>query len=174
MMDAAALGAILRGAEHDLFRLETLDFYEPDREGYERWLAGDGLDEDSLAPWWDRLRAEKDRGLHRRWVRALRRPLSRYLAYECELYARNVQAGADIRILDLTGSASYIDRDYWMVDGNEFLAMYYGHGGAFEGARRVTSLAYAEHLGALSERLWSQAEPFKSWWPRHRSDRKAA
>lgn len=177
MMDAAALGAVLRGAEHDLFRLETLDFYEPDREGYERWLAGDGLDEAVMGPWLGRLRAEKARGLRRRRVHVLRSPIGPYLRFECgEIYARNAEAGEDIRILDLAEAqwrGLVLDQDFWIVDGSAVILMRYGPAGEYLGAETVTGLTAAVYLSA-HDTAWSSAEPFKTWWARHRSDRKAA
>jgi hypothetical protein len=175
MMDAAALGAILRGAERDLFRLETLDFYAPDREGFDRWQAGDGLDEVALAPWFGRLRAERDRGLRRRRVHVLRSPLAPYLAYECELYARNAEAGEQVRILDQAERPVPPEAgpDFWAVDRREVVLMHYDRAGRFAGA----SLADPGLLGyflAAADTAWDAAEPFGTWWPRHRGDRQAA
>ena len=182
MIDAAVLGALLRTARRDLFRLETLDFYEPDREGYERWLAGDGLDEAALAPWLERLRAEKARGLRRRRVHVLRSPLAPYLRYECELYARNAEAGEDIRILDVAEDPKgaglhpfYPEQveDFWLVDGLDVVIMQYTADGQFTGAELAGPAAHLRYL-ALRDRGWAAAEPFGTWWARHRSDRKAA
>jgi hypothetical protein len=176
-MDAAALGAFLRGAKHDLFRLEIRDFYEPDREGYERWLAGDGLDEAVMGPWLERLRAEKARGLRRRRVHVLRSPLAPYLRYECELYARNARAGEGIRILDTAERpgvpGSRMGTDFWAVDRRDVVIMHYTPEGAFTSARRAPPAAVGTYL-ALAARAWDAAEPFQAWWARHRSDRKAA
>ena len=181
-MDAVCLGAVLRTAKDDLFRLETLDFYEPDREGYERWVAGDGLDEAVMGPWLDRLRAEKARGLWRRRVHVLRSPVGPYLRYECEVYARNAEAGEDIRILDVAEDPKGAGlhpvfpeqvEDFWVVDGQDVVIMQYTAAGEFTGATMAGPRAQPGYL-TLRDRVWNAAEPFKTWWARHRSDRKAA
>ncbi|MFD9593274.1 DUF6879 family protein [Kitasatospora sp. NPDC059973] len=57
----------------------------------------------STAWWLTRVRNYRATGRRIAQVHVLTRPLSDYLRYEFAAYAYNVEAGEDIRILDLTG-----------------------------------------------------------------------
>lgn len=156
-------------ASWSLFRLETLDFYEPDRQEYERWLAGEPLDMTGIAAWHQLLRAERERGLHRSRVHALRSPLGPYLRFECELYAGNVEAGEQISILDLAERPQpegLIDEDFWLKDDAEVLLMHYGGGGSFLGGEVMPPGTLPRYLRARDAAL-EAAEPLESWWAAH-------
>lgn len=185
-MDAAELGAILRTARHDLFRLETLDCYGPDEAEYRRYLAGDPEDPSLVQGWLDRLRAEKARGLRRRRVHVVRSPIPSYVAYECEwAYTRNARAGEVIRILDLAERPApwhkmpgdWRPEDFWVVDRVDVVRMCYTMpSGQFLGSDLVAAVEREAYLATMTA-AWRAAEPFESWWNRHREyhrDRKAA
>lgn len=185
-MDAAELGAILRTASHDLFRLEVLDYYEPDQAEFSRYMSGQAEDTGPVRGWLDRLRAEKARGLRRRRVRIVRSPVVPYVAYECEWpYVRNARAGEEIRILDLAERPAPWEQiagewriaDFWVVDRTDVARMTYAMpGGQFLGADLVPATGREAYLATMTA-AWRAAEPFESWWNRHREyhrDRKAA
>ena len=105
MMDAAALGAFLRAAAGDLFRLETLAQYQVPTDGgdYARYVAGaPGPDMARKAVWHDRLRADRARGLRRWRVYVAHEPLSAYARYECEWGHALNAALEEIRVLPAT------------------------------------------------------------------------
>ncbi len=168
LVDANRLGEFFE-AQASLFRLETLDYYEPDREEFERWAAGEPLDEAGLQPWLDRLRAERERGLRRRRVHVLRSPVSAYLRFECEAYTRSAEAGEEIAILDLAEKSrpgGLIDEDFWLKDDSEVLLMHYGEDGSFIGGERMPAETLPRYRAAR-DAAWEAAEPLASWWAAH-------
>lgn len=177
VMDEAALGTALRGARHDLFRLEVLDYYDPDRDDYQRYVSGEpGPDMARVGPWLDRLRAERARGLCRRRVHIVRSPIGDYLRYECEwAYAHNVQAGEEVRILDLAEREALASGlpDFWLVDGQTMLIMRYDPQGRFAGATEYRAGPLTAMAIAASSALWDASEPFQAWWGRHHEYRRS-
>lgn len=65
---------------HDLLRVETLDYYDPDAAAFARWRRGESEpDWPARRPWLDRVRAERAAGVLRRRVRVVRGPLTEYV-----------------------------------------------------------------------------------------------
>jgi len=115
--------------EQDAFRLETLPVYrvEGESDDFERYLAtGDpGISEDE--PWFDRVRNYRESG---RWigrVHVITRPLTDYLRFEFAFQLHSVQAGEDVRVLDLTHRTNpgLPEHDYWMFDESKVVRMDY-------------------------------------------------
>jgi hypothetical protein len=173
-LDVAELGQHLAGFRHELFRMETLPAYAVSSEGddYHRWLAGE------TEPTWERknrwlatLRAERAAGKISHRVRVLSAQLTEYEKYSCEWgYALNSAAGEDIRVLH-RGEHSIpdgviTDRDFWIVDDHEVVAMHYDEDGHFEGAEVLPEDALDGHRDTR-DRTWAAAEPFGEWWARH-------
>jgi hypothetical protein len=173
-LDVAELGQHLGRFRRDLFRMETLPAYAVSSDGddYQRWLAGE------TEPTWARknrwlatLRAERAAGKISRRVRVLSAQLTEYEKYACEWgYALNAAAGEDIRVLR---SAEHsvpedvmTDRDFWIVDDREVVAMHYDAEGRFEYAEILPEDALGRHLDARDQ-AWEAAEPFVEWWARH-------
>lgn len=173
MLDEAALGALLDTAEHDLFRLETLDRYEVRTDGsdYDRYLRGEpGPDMDRKRPWMDRLAADAARGLRNYRVHVLRSPLSPYLRYECEWgYAYNATVGEEIRILDLSERpepTGLMHEDFWLMDDTTVVRMVY-RAGKFIGAEVLPPVDLGRYRAAR-DAAWQGAVPFKEYWETHR------
>jgi hypothetical protein len=170
--DVDELDVLLDGYRN-LFRLETLDDYEVASDGsdYRRYL--DGEPEPTWKrkqPWLDELRAERDSGIYRHRVHVLRAPLSPYLRYECEWgYAYNVQAGEDIRILDLAETsepAGLVSQDFWLADDRLVVLMHYDSAGQFVGAEALSSTETWRYVAARNA-AWQAATPFEPWWTAH-------
>ena len=169
LLDVSRLGEFFDEAQTSLFRLETLDYYEPDREQFERWAAGEPLDKTQLQPWLDQLRAERERGLRRRRVHVLRSPVGAYLRFECEAYARSAEAGEEIAILDLAEKLrpdGLIEEDFWLKDDCEVLLMHYGEDGSFIGGERQPPETLSRYRAAR-DAAWGAAEPLALWWAAH-------
>ncbi len=170
------------------FRLETLQTYEVASDGsdYRRYLDGERTwTPDRKQPWLDYLATERAHGLYRHRVRVVTRPVTPYTRYECEWgYQPNVAAGEDVRVLDLgdrdlpaglTGS-DWWRFDWWLVEddhgGRRVLGMAYEPDGQFRDAWLLdetdgdtrTVAAFV----AVRDQLWAAAEPFNTWWSRHR------
>lgn len=159
--------------DRHLFRLETLPFYAvtDDGDDYLRYTRGHAEpDWSRKTPWLDRLRADRDAGRTRTRVRVLSAALTDYERYACSWgYALNVEAGEDIRVLrhgEHRIPDGLIERDFWIVDDHEVVAMDYSSAGFFQGARVLPQAQLAEHLDARGA-AWTAAEPFTSWWTRH-------
>lgn len=172
MLDEAALGELLDTAQHDLFRLETLDLYEVRTDGsdYDRYLRGEpGPDMARKQPWMDRLAADAARGLRNYRVHVVRSPLSPYLRYECEWgYAFNVRAGEEIRIIDLAEQPrpwALVDEDFWLMDDATVVKMHY-QAGRFVGAY-VPPTAVLPRYRAARDASWAAAIPFGEYWAAH-------
>lgn len=173
MLTAAELGAYIdERLTRSAFRLELLDRYTVDSDGYdfERFKAGaDAPTRERKQPWLDRLRAEAEAGIHNHRVHVLSRPLNDYLRYECEWgYVYNAAAGEDIRILDATDRAApkgIVDHDFWLIDDEHPIRMYYSPAGEFLGAEPVPHLLGPYQLARTL--AVSASEPFNAWWQRH-------
>ena len=170
MLDVQALGALLRTAQADLFRLETLDWYEVPSDGgdFRRYLAGEPApDPARKATWHDRLRAERERGLYRQRVYIAREPLSDYARFECEWGHALNAALEDIRVLPLARVPAGVDlADWWMIDGRDVVLMHYEDGGRFTGAQMAAPGETARYLAARAA-AWDAAVPFTAWWDAH-------
>jgi hypothetical protein len=156
------------------FRLETLDTYTSASDGGDvaRYLAGEPApDPERKERWLSQLRAERAQGRTRQRVHVLTSPIGPYLRYECEWgYAPNVEAGEDVRILDLAERprppALDVDHDFWLIDDQEVIRMDYEADGRFSGAEVAGPGALPRYLAARDAAL-SAAEPFTTWWQRH-------
>ena len=174
-MNASELRTFIRDhLTRDAFRLEVHQRYEVASDGndFGRYLAGAAAPTaERKQPWLDRPRSEHERGLRRRRVRVVTRPVSEYTRYECEWsYAPNGTAGEDIRVLDLGERAlpdvgRWIQSDWWLLDDQHLVHMDCGLDGEFLGASVIADAAEA---GSARDRLWDAAEPFPMWWERHR------
>lgn len=176
MLDLSALSAYL-GERHirDLFRLETLAHYDAasDDEDYRRYLRGEpSPNAAGKEAWLGRLRADTAEGRGWRRVHVLQMPLSDYLRYECEWgYTYNVNAGEDVRILDLSSAPAGAEillgvGDLFLIDGGQAVRMDYDGNGRFRGAVPVDQ-AMLPSIRSLTEAAWTLAEPFTAWWDRH-------
>ncbi|MGH3824288.1 MAG: DUF6879 family protein [Pseudonocardiaceae bacterium] len=115
--------------QREAFRLETLPSYGVDSEQdeYEKFLATGKLDIPDDDPWLVRVRHFRQTG---RWigrVHVIRRPLTDYLRHEFAVYRHTVEAGEDVRILDLTDQRDpgLPAQDFWLFDDTAIVCMDY-------------------------------------------------
>ncbi len=173
LLDTAGLGRRLGYFRERLFRMETLPAYAVDTDGgdYQRWLAGEPEPTwERKARWMDVLRQERAAGKVSSRVRILSEQLTDYERYACAWgYALNTEAGEDIRVLHRGEHRipdGLIDRDFWVVDDDEVVEMYYDEHGRFEGAEVLPQAELTAHLESRNA-SWVAAEPFAVWWGRH-------
>ncbi len=161
------------------FRLEVLDAYAVASDGgdFARYLAGEPApDAARKNAWLDTLRAERRAGKTRQWVHVVHGPtLSDYLRFEMEWgYLPNLQAGAEVRILDLAEQSrpdGLVDEDFWLLDGETALIMHYDHVGHFTGAEVAEDVSrYRKARNAA----WNSAVPFTDYWQAHPQYHRAA
>jgi hypothetical protein len=113
-----------------VWRLELHPVYAmpQEAESISRWRAGERLPEDHWSPWMERVAGYRASGRSIGRVHVVRRPLSEYLCFEFDWYYRpHVQAGEDIRILDLTDKPDpgLPDHDFWLFDERQVVQMLY-------------------------------------------------
>lgn len=115
--------------QREAFRLETLPSYGvgSEQEEYENFLTTGRLDIPDDDPWLTRVRHYRQTG---RWigrVHVISRPLTDYLRYEFAVYRRTVEAGEDVRILDLTDQPNpgLPAQDFWLFDDTNIVRMDY-------------------------------------------------
>ena len=106
------------------FRLETRqDYAGATGPRYDYWRRGEPMPERSprTSPWLARVAATTSAG--KRWQRAhvVDQPLSKYMRYEMVVYAENVAAGEDVRIVDRTAhpTLSLLTEDFWLFDADD-------------------------------------------------------
>lgn len=100
---------------------------DSEREEYETFLTTGNLNISDDDPWLMRVRHFRQTG---RWigrVHVIRRPLTDYLRYEFAVYRHTVEAGEDVRILDLTGQPDLglPAQDFWLFDDTAIVRMDY-------------------------------------------------
>jgi hypothetical protein len=156
---------------HDLFRLETLSYYDvsSDGEDYRRYLEGEPHpNADAKQPWLDRLQADVAAGRRWRRVHAMSVPLSDYLCYECEwAYTYNVATGEDVRIVEDASDVLLGIGDFFVIDGEHVARSHYDQVGRFLGAEVVSEAAARAPYLALAGVILRNAVSFTEWWERH-------
>lgn len=158
----------------DLLRVQTLDHYgvASDGDDFQRYLSGEPApDAARKQAWLDDLQSVAASGRTWRNVHVVRTPLSDYLRYSFEWgCADNVEAGQDVRVLDLTESphlaALASAKDFYVVDGRHAVRMVYASDGRYEGAVAVGADGVAGYA-ALAELAYQLATPFAPWWEAH-------
>ncbi|MGH3695428.1 MAG: DUF6879 family protein [Pseudomonas sp.] len=162
----------------DLFRLETLSYYDVPSDGddYRRYLRGEAdPNAEAKQPWLDRLRADIAAGRQWRRIHALTTPLPDYLRYECEwAYTFNVAAGEDVRIIDDASEAFLGVGDFFVIDGEHVVRSHYDQDGRFLGAEVVMEASARAPYVAFAELIWRTAQPFIGWWEQHPEYHRAA
>ncbi|XUL88403.1 DUF6879 family protein [Streptomyces galilaeus] len=115
--------------EQEAWRLETLPAYgvPQEVEAIRRFLAGEPVTREATQPWFDRVKAYVAGGRSVGRVHIVTQPLSDYLRFEFEHYRHNVEAGEDVRILDVTNRPNPLDgvQDFWMFDRRQVVLMHY-------------------------------------------------
>lgn len=99
-------------------------------------------------------------------MHVVRRPLSDYLHYEFAVYAHTVQAGDDVRILDVTDGAgpALPDHDFWLFDDSRIVRMDYDADGRQLGRELLEHTDPAPYV-AWRQRSWEQAGRSSSTGP---------
>lgn len=150
------------------FRLELHPVYTMPSEADElrRFGAGEVPPAGYHYGWLDTMAAARAAGKMVRRVRVVRQPLTTYIRYEFAWgFVYNVEAGEDIRVLDLTSQPglSLPDHDFWFFDDQAVVKMLYRPDGTQIGRELVTDPdldAYRRYRDAV----WAAAIPFGEYW----------
>jgi hypothetical protein len=103
-----------------------------------------------------------------RWigrVHVINRPLTDYLCYEFAVYRRTVEAGEDVRILDLTDQPNpgLPAQDFWLFDDTAVVRMDYSPDGTQLGRELLEDVDPAPYV-AWKRLALEYAEPFTENW----------
>jgi uncharacterized protein DUF6879 len=168
-LDGEAWTRYFRDYSTSAFRMELRQVYTMPDEADElrRFRDGEKPPAQYHYGWLDTVAAAIHAGKTMRRVRVVRQPLTDYTRYEFEWgFIYNVEAGEDIRILDMTGrtSPALPDHDFWMFDETTIVRMLYRDDGTQLGRELVDSPDLAAYRG-WRDATWRAATPFRDYWP---------
>jgi uncharacterized protein DUF6879 len=132
---------------------------------YENFLATGRLNISENDPWLTRVRRFRQTG---RWigrVHVVSGPLTDYLRYEFAVYRHTVEAGEDVRILDVTGQANpgLPTQDFWLFDDTTVVRMDYAPDGTQLGRELLEGVDPAPYIEWKRLAL-EHAEPFTEYY----------
>ncbi|MCA1706492.1 MAG: hypothetical protein LC808_25790 [Actinobacteria bacterium] len=165
-LDNDAWRSFFNSYQRKAFRLETLPAYNmaSEKTEYDHFLATGRLDIPDDDPWLTRVRHFRRTG---RWigrVHVIRRPLTNYLRYEFAVYHRTVDAGEDVRILDLTDRTDpgLPAEDFWLFDDTAIVRMDYEPDGTQLGRELLEDVDPAPYV-AWKQLALGHAQPFREY-----------
>lgn len=167
-LEGEAWSRYFRDFASSAFRLELHPVYTMPGEAEEmqRFLAGEKPPSDYHYGWLDTMAEARRLGKTVRRVRVVRRPLTDYIRYEFEWgFVYNVEAGEDIRILDLTewSGPDLPDHDFWLFDERTAVKMLYRPDGTQIGRELVEDPDLVSYLH-YRDTTWQAAVPFRDYW----------
>lgn len=168
LLRSEELGALFRTFQRSAFRLETLPAYNvaSEQDEFDRFLAGEKAPDDLHYGWLDIVSGHKAAGRPMQRVRVVTRPLSDYIRYEFEWGFRfNVQAGEDIRILDVSDREFDLpEQDFWIFDDTTIVHLDYDADGAVVGRDQLDAPDVGKYLRWRDLAL-SESVPFSEYRP---------
>jgi hypothetical protein len=169
-LDGEAWGTFFDSYQREAFRLETLTAYKmaSEQAEYETFLASGELHIPEDDSWLMRVRHFRATG---RWVgrvHVITRPLTNYLRYEFAVYRYTVQAGEDVRILDLTDQTNpgLPQQDFWLFDDSAVVRMDYAVDGTQIGRELLEDADPAPYV-AWKRLALERAQPFTEYMKQH-------
>lgn len=163
-----------RNATGDMLRVQTLTAYAApsDDEDFAGYLNGAP---EPTSPYregfFQELREERASGRVWRNLVVLRGEPTSYQRYANEwVYTYSVQAGQDVRVLDLreAPAAEVLLRtgDFWVVESQYVALVRYDEDNTHQGETAVEDTAATGYIAA-AELAWDMATPFISWYESH-------
>lgn len=167
-LEGEAWSRYFRDFASSAFRLELHPIYTMPGEADElrRFRAGEQPPADYHYGWLDRMAEARRAGKTVRRVRVVRRPLTDYIRYEFRWgFVYNVEAGEDIRVLDLTDQSGpeLPDHDFWLFDDTTVVKLLYRPDGTQIGRELLTDPDLHAYLG-WRDAAWQAAVPFRDYW----------
>ncbi|WP_200797473.1 DUF6879 family protein [Streptoalloteichus hindustanus] len=160
------LGDYLRNFVRSAFRLETRQVYTiaSEAERVRRFLAGQPKDDESAQQWVGLVRSNISAGKTMTRAKIVRRPFTDYTRYLMEWgVPRNVRAGEDYRILDLTDrEVDLPQQDFWLFDETTVLLLNFNPDGTPRNPELVESADIGQYLRWRDLAL-AEAVPFAEY-----------
>lgn len=130
LLDGEEWSRRFAGITHEAWRLETLPQYlvPQEAEEFSAFREGRSLTPYLASAYTERVSRQRAEGKRNGRVHIVTRPLSDYLRFEFSRYYEvHVQAGDNIRILDVTNRPNPLKgvQDFWMFDQAEVVLMNY-------------------------------------------------
>jgi hypothetical protein len=174
-LEGEAWSRYFRDFATSAFRLELRQVYTMPGEADElrRFRAGESPPDDYHYGWLDTVGEACNQCKQMRRVRVVTRPLTDYTEYEFAWgFAYNVDAGEDIRILDLTDriGPDLPDHDFWLFDETTVVRLLYRPDGTQIGRELVARSNITGYLN-WRDRTWEIAVPFRNYWPANPTSR---
>jgi hypothetical protein len=174
-LEGEAWSRYFRDFARSAFRLELRQVYTMPGEADElrRFRAGEKPPDDYHYGWLDAVAEAREQAKEMRRVRVVERPLTAYTEYEFTWgFAYNVEAGEDIRILDLTDCPGFElpDHDFWLFDETTVVKLLYRPDGTQIGRELVANPDLSAYLHWRDD-TWDMAIPFRDYWPGERPAR---
>jgi hypothetical protein len=167
-LEGEAWSRYFRDFEASAFRLELHPIYTMLGEADElrRFRTGEQPPADYHYGWLDTVAQTRKMGKTMRRVRAVKRPLTDYIQYEFAWgFVYNVEAGEDIRVLDLTDQPGpdLPDHDFWLFDESTVVKLLYRPDGTQIGRELVERPDLGVYL-SWRDTAWEHAIPFSDYW----------
>jgi hypothetical protein len=160
-------GQLFTSVRRSWFRLETLQHYDAisERDSFAAFLRGEPIDT-APGPWQQMIRRHVAAGRHLSRVHIVQEPLSDYIRYELQVYAPNVEAGEDVRLIAVprgTWPRGLPRQDYWLFDDHHLWLMDYDAGDAFQAARLIDDPAVVEQHRQWRDTALAQSIPLTDY-----------
>ena len=167
-LEGEAWSRYFRDFVRSAFRLELHPVYTMPGEVDElrRFKAGEQPPADYHYGWLDTMAEARRVGKTVQRVRVVRRPLTDYIRYEFAWgFVYNVEAGEDIRVLDLTDQTGpdLPDHDFWLFDETTVVKLLYRPDGTQIGRELVEDPDLDTYL-SWRDAAWQAAIPFRDYW----------
>ena len=167
-LEGEAWSRYFRDFASSAFRLELHQIYTMPGEADElrRFLAGEQPPTDYHYGWLDTMAEARRNAKAVRRVRVVRRPLTDYIRYEFAWgFVYNVEAGEDIRVLDLTEQPGpeLPDHDFWLFDDATVVKLLYRPDGTQIGRELLKDPDLDAYL-SWRDAAWQAAVPFRDYW----------
>jgi len=167
-LEGEAWSRYFRDFASSAFRLELHQIYTMPGEADElrRFQAGEQPPPGYHYGWLDRMAEASQAGKTVQRVRVVRRPLTDYIRYEFAWgFVYNVDAGEDIRVLDLTDQSGpdLPDHDFWLFDDTTVVKLLYRPDGTQEGRELLQDPDLEAYL-RCRDAAWQAAVPFRDYW----------
>jgi len=167
-LEGEAWSRYFRDFARSAFRLELHQIYTMPGEAEElrRFRAGERPPDSYHYAWLDQMAEARQSGKMVRRVRVVRRPLTEYIQYEFAWgFAYNVEAGEDIRVLDLTDQPGpeLPGDDFWMFDDTTVVKLLYRPDGTQIGRELLKDPDLGAYL-TWRDAAWQAAIPFRDYY----------
>ncbi|TCO56872.1 DUF6879 family protein [Actinocrispum wychmicini] len=150
VISGAEMAALFDGYQRTAWRFEAQPVYTmPDeRASFTRFLAGEPKPSGHNEDWHLTVRSYVTLGKKIGRVRIVRQPLTDYQRYQLAWgIPGNIDAGEDIRILDVTGGDLGLPtQDFWMFDESIVVHLNFNTDGTFRERDRVDSSNLSTYL----------------------------